>query len=205
MDGTLLDSMWMWRTVLTKYLQKLNVPNFEEINQAVAMMTFAEATAYVASHTNLGLTAAEHYKALEDYIFELYRTEIEIKPYVRDYLQQLKTEGVKMCVATLTERFMVEAVLTRLDILHYFDFIATVSEVGASKAEPDIYEFCLKRLGAAKEEVVVFEDAAYCLITAKNAGFTCYGIKDPWQDFAAGFAEKYCDCFITSYRDLLNK
>lgn len=203
MDGTLLDSMWMWRTVLTKYLKQLNVPNYEELNRVTSTMYFSEATAYVASHTDMGKTGEELYEALEAFIYHLYCTEIPLKPYVKEYLSQLKDDGVIMCVATLTERYMVEAVLKRLGILDYFHFIATVSEVGASKAEPVIYEHCLKRMNAKKDETIVFEDAAYCLITAKEAGFICYGVKDPWQDFPEGFAEKYCDRFIGSYQDLL--
>lgn len=203
MDGTLLDSMWMWRTVLTKYLKQLNVPNYEELNQITSTMFFSEATAYVASHTDLGKTGEELYRNLEAFIYHLYCTEITLKPHVKDFLAQLQGDGVTMCVATLTERYMVEAVLKRLRIFDYFDFIATVSEVGASKAEPLIYEHCLERMQVKKEETVVFEDAAYCLITAKNAGFTCYGIEDPWQDFPDGFTEKYCDRFIKNYRDLL--
>ncbi|HMM05694.1 MAG TPA: HAD family phosphatase [Clostridiales bacterium] len=203
MDGTLLDSMWMWRTVLTKYLKQLNVANYEELNRATSAMYFSEATAYVAAHTDLGKTGEELHEALEAFIYHLYCTEITLKPYVGEYLAQLKADGVMMCVATLTERYMVEAVLKRLKIFDYFNFIATVAEVGASKAEPVIYEHCLKKMNVKKAETVVFEDAAYCLITAKKAGFTCYGIEDPWQDFPEGFAATYCDRFIKSYRELL--
>lgn len=203
MDGTLLDSMWMWRTVLTEYLKQLNVANYEELNCATSAMYFSEATAYVAAHTNLGKTGEEHREALEAFIYNLYCTKITLKPYVKEYLAQLKADGVLMCVATLTDRYMVEAVLKRLEIFDYFHFIATVAEVGASKAEPLIYEHCLRKMKVKKEETVVFEDAAYCLITAKNAGFTCYGIEDPWQDFPEGFTATYCDRFITSYRELL--
>jgi HAD superfamily hydrolase (TIGR01509 family) len=203
MDGTLLDSMWMWRTVLTKYLKQLNLPNYDELNRVTSTMFFSEATNYVASHTNIGKTGEELYQDLEAFIYHLYCTEITLKPHVKDYLTQLKGEGVTMCVATLTERYMVKAVLKRLEIMDYFDFIATVSEVGASKSEPVIYEHCLKQMQVRKEETIVFEDAAYCLITAKNAGFTCYGIEDSWQDFPDGFQEQYCDRFICSYKELL--
>lgn len=203
MDGTLLDSMWMWRTVLTRFLEKLNLPNYEEINKSASQMSFTEAMKYVTEHYDVGMTADELHQALERYILYLYENEIEIKPYVLKYLDKLSKEGTKICLATLTERYMVETVLKRLDIYKYFDYIVTVSEIGKTKEYPDIYEDCLSKMNISKEDSVVFEDAAYCLKTAHNAGFICYGIEDAWQEFPEGFADQYCDRFIRSYAELL--
>lgn len=203
MDGTLLDSMWIWRTVLTEFLEKKNIPDFNDINERVSMMTFTEALAYTAKNYDVGMTGSELKAQLEDYILEIYNTRVTLKPYVREYLEQLKEDGVIICLATLTDRPMVEAVLKRLDIRDYFDYIITVAEIGVTKEHPDIYEACLQFSGAEKSEAIVFEDAAYCLRTAHNAGFTCYGIEDPWQEFPPGFREKYCDRFIKSYKELL--
>lgn len=203
MDGTLLDSMWMWRTVLTRFLEKLNIPNFIEINEEVSCMSFTDAMAHVTAHYDVGMTAEELYNALEKYILYLYENEIELKPYVRKYLDQISKEGVKICLATLTDRYMAEAVLKRLDIFKYFDYIVTVKEIGKTKDQPDIYEDCLSKTGISKEDAVVFEDAAYCLRTAHNAGFICYGIEDAWQEFPDGFIDEFCDRFIRSYAELL--
>lgn len=204
MDGTLLDSMWMWRTVLPRFLETLDIPNSREINDEVAQMSFTDAMSHVTARYDIGMTAEALYDALEKYILHLYEEKIEIKPYVREYLEQLSQKGVKICLATLTERYMVQAVLERLDILKYFDYIITVSEIGKSKEHPDIYEACLKHTGIDKKDAVVFEDAAYCLKTAYNAGFVCYGIADPWQEFSDDFAKKYCHRFIRSYAELLH-
>ncbi|MGM9567547.1 MAG: HAD family hydrolase [Clostridia bacterium] len=205
LDGTLLDSMWMWRTVLSRYLEKMDVPNHKELNEEVYKMSFADAIAYVTDRLDLGMTAGELTDSLEKYIFYLYQHEIEIKPYVREYLAFLHKEGVKICLATLTDRYMAEAVLERFDVLKYFDYIVTVPEVGATKDHPDIYEDCLKNTGVEKKDAVVFEDAPYCMKTAHDAGFVCYGIEDPWQNPSEEFIGKYCDRFIRSYKDLLNE
>lgn len=205
MDGTLLDSMWMWRTVLSRFLEKLDVPNHNEIGEEVYKMSFNDAIDYAATHSNLGMTFDELYDALEKYIFHLYQHEIEIKPYVREYLAYLHEAGVKICLATLTDRYMAEAVLERLDILKYFDYIVTVPEIGKTKDHPDIYEDCLIKTGVDKKDAVVFEDAPYCMKTAHDAGFTCYGVEDPWQNPSEDFIAQYCDRYITSYKDLLKE
>ena len=116
MDGTLLDSMWIWRTVLTEFLEKKNIPDFDDINERVSMMTFTEALAYTAKNYDVGMTGSELKAQLEDYILEIYNTRVTLKPYVREYLEQLKEDGVIICLATLTDRPMVEAVLKRLGL-----------------------------------------------------------------------------------------
>jgi phosphoglycolate phosphatase-like HAD superfamily hydrolase len=65
MDGTLLDSMWMWRTVLTRFLEKLQLPDYKEINDSVSQMSFTKAMQYVTDHYDVGMTADELYEALE--------------------------------------------------------------------------------------------------------------------------------------------
>ena len=58
-------------------------------------------------------------------------------------------------------------------------------------------------MGIDKKDAVVFEDASYCLVTAHNAGFVCYGIDDPWQELTDDFIDTYCDRYIRSYAELL--
>lgn len=205
MDGTLLDSMWMWRTVLGRFLKEKAVPGNAEIGNEIGHMTFTQAMEYVTANYDVGYTRDELMEQLDAYILNIYRSEVTLKPYVREYLTQLKEDGVHICLATLTGRHMVETALEHVGIREFFDFIITVEEIGKMKTEPDIYEACLEHFGTAKEDAVVFEDAAYCLVTAHNAGFVTYGIEDPWQDFPQGFEKEYCDRFITSYAQLLKR
>ena len=65
----------------------------------------------------------------------------------------LSVDGKKMCIR---DRYLVEAGLRRVDILEYFEFILTCTEVGAGKDRPDIYETALRRLGTGKETTYVF-------------------------------------------------
>ncbi len=203
MDGTLLDSMWMWRTVLVRYLEHLGVENAAELNEAVFMMDFMEAMEYVVAHTDVAMTAAEMFDDMKAYILRIYETQIELKPYVREYLTRLSEAGVHISLATLTDRNMVEAVLKKVGIWELFDYVVTVAEIGAMKSEPDIYEDCLAHAGCEKKDAVVFEDAAYCIETAHNAGFVCYAVEDPWQELSEDFKAKYCDRFITGFDQLL--
>ena len=90
----------------------------------------------------------------------------------------LQKKRVKICAATATDRYLVEAALKRLNLLHYFSRIYTCTEVGKGKEHPDIYFQAMEFLGEAQGESVVFEDACYAIKTAKNAGFYVVALAD---------------------------
>ncbi|MBQ8943723.1 MAG: HAD hydrolase-like protein, partial [Clostridia bacterium] len=45
-----------------------------------------------------------------------YAQDIPLKPGVKNYLEKLKADGVKMCVATITDRKLLEVCFKRLGI-----------------------------------------------------------------------------------------
>ena len=203
MDGTLLDSMGMWRSVMPNYFASLGFADGEEVNRVIEKMTFDEAATYVREHYGIEKTVAEIYKEMEGNIFHAYNTWIEAKPLVPEYLAFLQARGVRMCIATLTDRYMAEAVLGRLGLTPYFEFILTVAEAGAQKDRPDIFLQAAERLESSVAESVVFEDAPYAIRTAKEAGFTVYGIFDRAQEYPPGFTDTYCDRFIRDYAEIM--
>lgn len=202
MDGTLLDSMGMWRNVLPNYLKSLKL-EYTGINELVENMTFVEAAEYLSQKLELGKTSQEIYDEVQDSIAYEYDHNVELKPLVKEYLTHLQDEGIPAAVATLTDKHLAEKVLKRLDIYDLFQFILTVGEVGVGKENPKIYRECAKRLSLPEKECAVFEDAPYAIETAYNAGFISYGVFDPWQNYPPGFTDKYCHLFIQGYIELL--
>ena len=107
-----------------------------------------------------------------------YRFEVPLKPGAAELLERLRQDGVKLCIATATDRHLVEAALDRCGVLSCFGEIFTCNEVGHGKDEPDIFEEALRFLGTEKAETVVFDDALYAVRTAKEAGFPVAAVYD---------------------------
>ena len=107
-----------------------------------------------------------------------------------------------MCVATATDRFLIEAALKRNGILSYFEDVLTCEEVGAGKNEPIIYEKALELLGTDKSDTLVFEDAHYAIVTAKKAGFKIVAIQDDAEKRHEEKIKALSDVYITSYNEL---
>lgn len=177
MDGTLIDSMHYWRNLGREYLRSKGVMgNLDEIIERIKPMTMMESAALFVEEFHLPLTDREAAAEMNERIEQHYREDILLKRGVKEYLERLKEAQVKMCVASATDKYLMQQCLERLGILDYFEFLISCEEVGAGKDRPDVYLAASRRLGGMPEETAVYEDALYAVRTAKKAGYYVVGI-----------------------------
>ena len=194
LDGTLLDSMFIWDTIGEEYLRSLGKEPHEDLKETFMTLTLEEAAVYYREHYGVTLSVKEIVDGVNSMVEQTYRTKVTLKPGIPEYLAWLKENGVRMCVATVTDRYLVEETLERLGVRHYFSEIFTCAEVGFGKDKPIIYQKALEHLGTSKDETYVFEDMLFALNTAKTDGFPTVGIYDrheAHQDELKGLADYY--------------
>ena len=199
-DGTLLDSMFIWDTIGEDYLRTLGKEPHEDLKETFMTLTLEEAAEYYREHYKVTLSVTEIVDSINAMVEGIYRTKVTLKPGVAEYLRLLKESGVKMCVATVTDRYLVEDTLDRLGILHYFSGIFTCAEVGYGKDKPIIYQKALEHLGTAKEETFVFEDSLFALETAKTDGFPTVGVYDMHESRQEEM-KRLADCYVRSFEE----
>ena len=205
-DGTLFSSMHIWRSLAVKVLERNGIKTNEDVNKLIYNMNIREAADFMVKHYGVSKTPNEILQETEDILKKAYNEEIQPKPGVLEFLQRMKVQGVKMCIATATERNLIEPALKRLDMEDYFVGILTCFEVGKSKEYPDIYNQALSLLDIPKDKVVIFEDAAYCIKTAKAEGFKVCGVYDDSEEDTE-YVINNTDIFIKSFcelRDLID-
>ncbi len=182
MDGTLVDSMYYWRMLCVNYLkqQGIIVEDVEGLNEIIKKLSISECGYYLANTYEL----KEDGEVIADKLLEMmnnhYLNDVSLKPKVLNYLQTCHQQGIKMCVASLTERRLMLGCLNRLDVMKYFDFVLSCEEVGDNKQKPTIYLEACRRFNCNVEDAMVFEDACYAAKTAKQAGFYVIGVKEPY-------------------------
>ena len=177
-DGTLLDSMYVWNQAGEKYLKRHGITPRPGVNEEFKNQSLRQAADYLQTVWGLSGTAEEIMSDINKMIEEDYFYRVNMKEGAAEFLEQLKMRGVSLCLATATDRHLVEAALRRNRIADYFPQIFTCTEVGHGKDEPDIFKRALRSLGTSIEETVIFEDALYAVKTAKNAGFTVAAMYD---------------------------
>lgn len=183
MDGTLVDSMPIWKSLSKDYLQARGHHPTQAQLDAMGPMTMLEGAAFLMDTFGVEGPPERIIQEMHAVMEAHYRTDIPLKPGVRAYLERFRGKGAKLCVATATAEPLARACLERLEVAGYFDFILSCETVGAGKTKPDVYLEAARRLGASPAETAVFEDALYAAQTAREAGFYVVGIPEAaYQD-----------------------
>ena len=202
LDGTLLDSMSIWDTIGEDYLRSLGIEPRENLAETFKTFTLEESAEYYRAHYGVTLSVKEVVDGVNGMIEDFYRNAVPLKNGVSEFLAGLSKNGVKMCIATVTDKYLAESALTRLNVRQYFGDIFTTAEVGFGKNHPTIYRMALNYLGTPKDKTVVFEDTLHALMTAKNDGFpvaAVYDAHEPRQNEMKSAA----DYDITSFQNSL--
>ena len=200
-DGTLFDSMHVWKGYKDNFFNYLGIELTEEDKEAFKGLFLQETFLLAIERFNLKYSYEELLSMLFEYIKARYLTETEPKNDIIEFLEKLKAKGVKMGIATATGEPALIAVLEKYGMLHYFSAIYSTYTVGASKTEPKVYDVVLREIGTEKETTWVFEDALYAAKTAKANGYNVVGIFDksePNQDELKELVDKY----IHNYKEL---
>ena len=202
MDGTLLDSMFIWDDLGVGLLRRKGIQTAPDLPEKLKVMTLRQGAAYCKEEYHLSQSVDDIVRDIEGQVEDFYRNQVEAKPGVKKFLSLLKMEGVWMYVATATDRHLAEAALRHAGIDGYFRGMLTCSEVGQGKESPEIYERAMRRLRSTKRDTVVFEDALHAIQTAKAAGFRVCGVYDPFAEAEQAEIRRICDYYIRSFEEM---
>lgn len=183
MDGTLLNTLWAWKNSTSNFLRSRGIEPPENIDAEMAELSLLEGARVLKERYGFKESPEELLEEVLATVRKFYEEDAMPKPGVPGVLQALKKQGIKICVATASDRKFAEAAFKRTGLMEYIDFIITCDEVGVGKHNPLVYETALKKLGTNRKRTLVVEDALYALQTAKKAGFPTAGVYE--VDFAA--------------------
>jgi len=102
-------------------------------------------------------------------------------PGVVEYLQNAKQLGLKIAIASSSDRNWVHTHAKRIGVLDYFDHVITADDValGRTKPNPDLFLLALNQLQVQKDAAVVFEDSPNGVLAANRAGIFVVAIPNP--------------------------
>lgn len=199
LDGTLLDSMCIWETAGIRYLESLGIKPRPDLRDTILPLSIVQAAMYFQKEYGVTYSVPEIMAGIDKSVEEFYFNSAEPKRGVISFLNLLKERGVKMCVATATNRRLVEAALSRNGMLDYFIKIVTCTEVGSGKDKPEIFSTALSVLGTRREETYIFEDAYYAIKTAKESKFPVVAVSDKSAEKHREEITRLADIYINSY------
>lgn len=201
LDGTLLDSMWMWKQIDIDFLTKYGHPMPEDLQKDIEGMGFSELAVYFKKRFSLPISLEEIKAEWNAMALDFYRTKTPLKPGARAFLDSLQERGIPMGIATSNSRELAEAALSGNRMTGYFRSVTTACEVKAGKPAPDIYWKVAADLGVAPEKCLVFEDVPTGARAGKAAGMTVVGVEDAYCLGAPGEMEQICDEYVRDFTE----
>lgn len=203
LDGTLVDSMWMWRQIDIEFLGERGIALPEDLQQKIEGMSFRETAVYMQERFQLKETVEELMDIWNKMAFEKYKNEVPLKRGIQKFLEHLKACQIKMGIATSNSPLLVETVLKAQGIFEYFDSIHTANEVEKGKPAPDIYLLVAKDLGVEPEKCLIFEDIVQGIMAGKNAGMTTCAIYDDYSKDDDENKRATADYYIEDYEQII--
>lgn len=205
LDGSLVDSMWIWPEVDEEYFVKYGLTKPEGFYEEMEGKSYTEvAQLYLDTFPQLPCTIDEIKQEWNDMTYEKYCTEVPLKPGAREMIETLYAQGVRFGIASSNSIDLVKAVIRALGVEQYFDSIHTSCEVRTGKPAPDVYLLAARDLQIAPEHCLVFEDVPMGILAGKNAGMRVCAVDDRFSKNLEEKKRSLADYYIKDYYDIIN-
>lgn len=177
-DGTLFDSMFIWEIAGEIYLRSIGKEPKPSMREDIKTLSLYQSARYFQKEYGIPLSIEQITMGINQTIGHFYIHDVLPKPGVTGFLERMKKNNIPMCIATATDRYLIEAALGRLKMKHFFDAIFTCGEIGHGKDEPFIFRDAMEHFNADRNSTVIFEDALHAVQTAKDDGFKVIAVFD---------------------------
>ena len=203
MDGTLIDSMGIWKDVDIEFLGRRGIPMPEDLQKNIEGMSFSETAQYFKETFSLSETEEELKNIWNQMAYEKYRTVVPMKPGAAEFLCWLKAHGYATAVCTSNSRELIDIIVENKGIKQWIDFVVTACQVNAGKPAPDIYLRAAQELGVEPSECVVFEDIPAGLLAGIRAGMRTCAVEDTYSEYCMDEKRQLADFVIHDFEDLM--
>lgn len=203
LDGTLVDSMWMWPDIDREYLNRFEIEYDDNLKNEIDGISFHETAVYFKNKFGISDSVEKICKDWEEMAYDKYKYEVKEKPGCKKFLEHLRSKGIKMGIATSNNRSMVDVVLESLDMKDFFEVITTSDEVKRGKPAPDVYLTTANLLNVEPKNCLVFEDVVAGIMAGKSAGMKVCAIEDDFTKEVRQKKKELSDYYIVDYSELL--
>lgn len=163
---------------------------------------FGKSNSYILSHFLKRPIQGEELLQMEqekEGLFrKIYAPHIEPIDGIIEFMQDLKSHGLKMGVATSAPRANLDLILGTVPIREIFGSILASEDVKRHKPDPEVYLTSAGNLGVTPAQCIVFEDSFSGITAGLNAGMKVVGV------LSSHTKEELppCSLYIDNYTDL---
>lgn len=199
LDGSLVDSMWIWREIDIEYLAKFGIPLPENLQAEIEGKSFSETAHFFKERFRIPDSVEKMKADWNRMAWDKYRFEVPLKAGVREFLKRCRDNRIKLGIATSNSRELVETIASVHGLKDYFSCIMTGCEVEKGKPAPDIYLAVANALKVKPARCLVFEDIVPGIQAGKAAGMKVCAVEDEYSAYQREEKKALADYFIEDF------
>lgn len=202
-DGTLVDSMPSFISVMLRILDENNVKYESDIIKIITPLGYQGTARYFVENFGLKQSESELIEAMNRYAYDEYAYRIKAKKNVIETLKELKSRGADLHVLTASPHIVLDVCLKRLGIFDLFTNVWSCDDFKTTKANPKIYEMAAKRIGKPIEEILFLDDNYSADKTAASVKMKVCGVFDKSSEVYTEEIKGISDHYICDFSELL--
>jgi sugar-phosphatase len=179
MDGLLVDSEPYWKIAEKICFGKLGLNLSDELLRQVMGFRLNEVVEHWYNYQPWG---EKNFEAVEADVLETVKQLIienaDALPGVIQTLELFKANGYKIALASSSAMSLINVVVDKLNIRHYFDLLVSAEFEPYGKPHPSVFITTANQLNVLPTECLVFEDSVNGMVAAKAARMKCIVIPE---------------------------
>ena len=204
-DGTIANSRYVWQKVDVDFFAKRGMEIPSDYVEAISVMSFYNGAVYTKEKYNIKESVEEIMNEWNSQALREYKENVVLKPFVKEYLRELKDKGYKIGLATAALHDYYIPVLEREGVLDCFDVFTDTRDDARDKNFPDIYLLCAEKLGSNSANSIVFEDVLKGVKSSVSAGFNTTAVYDNQPENQWEIIKNTANRHIMDFSELLHK
>ncbi|HJO94490.1 MAG TPA: HAD family phosphatase [Victivallales bacterium] len=199
LDGTLVKSEELKGKALAKTCNLYGGYVKSDIYKNVMGENWETVTGYFFYKGNITPSKNEFNEKFKLIYLELLNNDLTLTDGILNYLRRLSETDSRLGLVSSAAEWMVNNILNRFELSHFFEIIITQENVIKHKPDPEPYILALDKLDLQPDEVLVFEDSEAGLKSAIVAGCKTIAVKHEFNaqnDLTASLKQIY------SFREL---
>ncbi|RXJ74078.1 beta-phosphoglucomutase [Veronia nyctiphanis] len=199
LDGTLVNSEPLKGEAIARACRELGAESDVEYYKAVMGQDWPTVTGHFFKLGNITPTMDAFNTHFRKHYENLLSENLNLNPGVDVFIRQAKTEGKRCAVVSSAAAWMVENILSQLNLKGCFDLIISNEDVSRHKPDPEAYLVALEKFDLSPQEALIFEDSSAGIEAGKRSGCDVIAIR---HDFNIENDMTNADSTINSFDEL---
>ncbi len=199
LDGSLVDSMWMWKAIDYEYLKGFGIEPPKDLQKEIGGRSFVETAVYFKERFGIEDSVEKIGDDWNRMAFDKYTHEVPLKEGAWEFLEKCDKEGISLGIASSNSTELIEQVLLSHNIRERFKSIKSGTQIKKGKPAPDVYLAVADELKVSPSKCLVFEDLVDGIKAGKNAGMTVVAVSDDYSRHSDDKKKELADDYIEDY------